>query len=67
MIVDINNEHLELAKKSVGERTSIFAVDVGKIEEWGTLKKKVDEEFGLSLFFSVPCRSPDYTSSIAYI
>jgi len=46
-IVDINKEHLELAKKSVGERTSVFAVDVSKMEEWGGLRKKIDEEFGL--------------------
>lgn len=46
-IVDVNQEHLELAKKSVGERTSVFAVDVSKLEEWGGLKRKVDEEFGL--------------------
>jgi NAD(P)-dependent dehydrogenase (short-subunit alcohol dehydrogenase family) len=45
-IVDINKEHLELAKKSLGERTSVFAVDVSKLEEWEALKKKVDEEFG---------------------
>jgi len=50
-IVDVNKEHLELAKNSVGERTSVFAVDVSKLEEWGGLKKKVDEEFGLCVYF----------------
>jgi NAD(P)-dependent dehydrogenase (short-subunit alcohol dehydrogenase family) len=48
-IVDINKEHLELAKKSVGERTSVFAVDVGKIEEWNSLKQTVEKDFGMSI------------------
>jgi short-subunit dehydrogenase involved in D-alanine esterification of teichoic acids len=55
-IVDINMEHLEQARKSVGERTIVFTVDVSKLEEWGGLKKKLDEEFGLwSHFFSIAC------------
>lgn len=55
-IIDINKEHLELAKKSVGERTSVFAVDVSKLEEWGVLKNRVDEEFGSwSHFFPIAC------------
>jgi short-subunit dehydrogenase involved in D-alanine esterification of teichoic acids len=51
VIVDVNKEHLELAKNSVGKGTSVFAVDVSKLEEWGGLKKKVDEEFGLCVYF----------------
>jgi NAD(P)-dependent dehydrogenase (short-subunit alcohol dehydrogenase family) len=46
-IVDINKGHLELAKKSVGERTSVFARDVGKMEDWAGLKKGVEADFGL--------------------
>jgi NAD(P)-dependent dehydrogenase (short-subunit alcohol dehydrogenase family) len=51
MRVAIVDEHLELAKSSVGERTGVFAVDVSKLEEWGGLKEKVDEEFGLCVYF----------------
>jgi len=45
-IVDNNQDHLELAQKSVGERTSVFAMDVSKIEDWSTLEKTVLMEFG---------------------
>lgn len=48
-IVDVNKEHLDLAKTSLGERTSTFVVDVSKIEEWGELKKSVEKDFGMSL------------------
>jgi len=45
-IVDINKEHLELAKQTVGERTSVFAMDVSKIDEWKSLKESVLKDFG---------------------
>lgn len=47
-IVDINKEHLELAKKSVGERTSIYTVDVGKLEQWESLKTSIESDLGQS-------------------
>jgi short-subunit dehydrogenase involved in D-alanine esterification of teichoic acids len=46
-IVDINKEHLEMAKKSVGERTTTYALDVGKLEEWGSLKMSIESDLGL--------------------
>lgn len=45
-IVDINKEHLDLAKTSVGERTTTFLADVSKIEEWSELRKSIEEDFG---------------------
>lgn len=48
-LVDINKENLELAKKSVGERTSIFQMDVGNIKDWETLKKDMGSDFGTQL------------------
>lgn len=45
-IVDINKEHLALAKTTLGDRTSTFEVDVSKIEEWSELKKSVERDFG---------------------
>jgi short-subunit dehydrogenase involved in D-alanine esterification of teichoic acids len=46
VIADINTEHLELAKKSVGEKTTGYAIDVSKIEEWEGLKKTVEKDLG---------------------
>ena len=48
-IVDINQEHLAMAKQSVGERTSTYTMDVGKLEEWTSLKKSVESDFGRSV------------------
>jgi len=45
-IVDSNKEYLDLAKKKLGERISIFAMDVSKIDEWGALKATVEKDFG---------------------
>lgn len=45
-IVDINKDNLELAKKSVGERTSIFTMDVGSASDWESLHKSISSEFG---------------------
>lgn len=47
--MDINKENLELAKKSVGERTSIFPMDVGSLKDWESLKSKLSTDFGISL------------------
>jgi len=46
VIVDINRENLDLAKKSVGDQISIFVMDVSKIGEWNTLKGEVLKKFG---------------------
>lgn len=47
-IVDNNREHLELAKKAVGERTSTFVMDVGDIGAWDSLKTSLEKDFGES-------------------
>lgn len=47
-IVDINKEHLESAKKSVGERTTTYTMDVGKLDQWGSLKTSIESDFGQS-------------------
>jgi short-subunit dehydrogenase involved in D-alanine esterification of teichoic acids len=48
-IVDINKENLELAQKAVGDRTSVFAMDVARVEDWATLKENVMKDFGMTL------------------
>lgn len=46
-LVDINQKNLELAKKNVGEETSIYPMDVGNPSDWASLKKSIDEKYGI--------------------
>jgi len=45
-LVDVNKDHLDIAKASLGERTSTYLVDVSKLEEWSKLKTNVEKDFG---------------------
>ena len=47
-LVDSNNQNLAKAKSSFsnGEPMETYTMDVGKIEEWKTLKKNVESKFG---------------------
>ena len=47
-LVDINYQNLAKARSSFsnGEAMEIYNMDVGKIEEWKTLKKSVESKFG---------------------
>ncbi|KAI9746166.1 MAG: hypothetical protein M1818_000847 [Claussenomyces sp. TS43310] len=45
-IVDISKDSLELAKRSLGERTITFAMDVADIGAWGQLKATVEKDLG---------------------
>jgi len=46
VIADSNKDNLELAKKCVGERASVYAMDVSNIEDWAGLRKSVEKDFG---------------------
>lgn len=50
VIADINKENLELAKKSVGERTTGYAMDVAKVDDWNSLKQDVEKNFGSLIY-----------------
>jgi len=47
-LVDINNTHLENAKKEIGEQENVetYVVDVSKPDQWNSLKEKVNQKFG---------------------
>ncbi|KAI2626840.1 hypothetical protein GGS21DRAFT_263836 [Xylaria nigripes] len=46
LIADLDEKNLAGAKSTLGDGVSTIRVDVGKIDDWATLKDKVAKEFG---------------------
>ena len=45
IVADKNEESLASVKKSIGDRVTTVKLDVGRLEEWASLKTTIEQDF----------------------